>query len=83
VWLDATGVVKRQEIASDDWMAIRSGTAEKFIRTEIHAKASRPRLLHEFVTAVRGTGLAGSIGTDEMEEQPLLRALSNPIYVDP
>jgi predicted metal-dependent phosphoesterase TrpH len=83
VWLDATGIVKRQQIESEDWRGSWSGMAEKFLRAEIHARASRARLLDEFITATSGTRLGGSIGADEIKEQPLLRALSNPIYVDP
>ena len=41
VWLDATGVLARQSIAADDWAGTYTGTPVKFIRAEIHARASR------------------------------------------
>jgi hypothetical protein len=83
VWLDATGVVKRQDIATGDDVTMWSGTPKGFIRAEIHAKASRARLFDEFTKAAQGAGLAKSIRHEELDRQPILRALSNPIYVDP
>jgi hypothetical protein len=83
VWLDATGVVKRQDIANDDWMGSWSGLAEKFLRAEIHARVTRERLLDEFLTACSKTRLAAGMDASELRLQPILRALSNPIYVDP
>jgi predicted metal-dependent phosphoesterase TrpH len=83
VWLDATGVVARQEIASDDWIGNWSGMAGKFLRAEIHARVTRERLLDEFLTECSKAGLEARVDPAELRSQPILRALSNPIYVDP
>jgi hypothetical protein len=82
VWLDARGVVERQEIASDDWRGSWSGMAGKFLRAEIHARMTRERLLDEFLTACSKAGLGARVDSAELRSQPILRALSNPIYVD-
>lgn len=81
VWLDASGIVACQAIADDAWIGGYSGAPEKFLRAEIHAKASRDRLLAEFDAAAAGKEIARSIDAAEIAKQPILRALSNPIYV--
>ena len=82
VWLDATGILVREPIAEDDWTGRYEGTPQMFLRAEIYAKASRRRLLDEFKDAIAGKALAESVDLSEIERQPILRALSNPIWID-
>lgn len=83
VWIDATGVRHREEVGGEDWVGSWSGTAEKFLRAEVHARASGERLLDEFLTANANTPVGDRIAVSEFRSQPLLRAISNPVYVDP
>jgi predicted metal-dependent phosphoesterase TrpH len=84
VWIDASGAILEQEITSDDWrgeLALLDG-ALKFIRAEIVAKSSRKRLVDEFLAALEGGDLPWQLQGSHLAEQPIRRAISNPIYID-
>lgn len=82
-WIDATGIVGEQDIASDDWdgeLALPTG-AQGFIRTEIVARASRARLVAEFLATTNGRDLPWQLRGADIGEQPIRRAISNPVYL--
>ena len=84
-WIDASGVVGEQEILSGDWegeIALLEGT-QGFIRAEIVAKASRPWLVEEFTKAASERGeLPWQLKGSHLVDEPIRRAISNPIYID-
>ncbi len=81
VLIDADGVVAEVEIASDDWQAtIAVGDPRLFVRAEIIALRSRERLVAEFTAALDGRELPWQLKGADLAEQPIRRALSNPIY---
>lgn len=82
VLIDATGPIAEADIAGDDWretFVIRG--AQKFVRAEIVAAASRQRLVDEFTAALDGRELPWQLKGADLAEQPIRRALSNPIYI--
>jgi predicted metal-dependent phosphoesterase TrpH len=84
VWIDAGGAFAEQEIGSDDWRAefgLLDG-AEGFVRAEIVARASRPRLLAEFRDALGDNQLPWHLTDSIIADQPLRRAISNPVYIE-
>lgn len=83
VLIDATGPVARLEIDSDDWSASTPlPPVQKFIRAEIIAgDASRGRLIAEFTAALDGRELPWQIKGADLVDQPIRRALGNPIYI--
>jgi len=78
-------VVGEQEILSGDWegeIALLEGT-QGFIRAEIVAKASRPWLVEEFTKAASERGeLPWQLKGSHLVDEPIRRAISNPIYID-
>ena len=84
-WIDASGIVGEQEIGVDDWegeIALLAGT-EGFIRAEIIARASRQRLVDEFTRAATERGeLPWQLKGSHLTDEPVRRAISNPIYFD-
>lgn len=81
VWLDASGVLAEEVITADAWTSSFRGRPKTFLRTEIVADASRARIIAKFSAAFpRGT-LPWQLRGADIEGQPLLRALSNPVYV--
>jgi len=82
VWIDATGIVAEETIGGDFWKGEFTGTPSRFLRAEIVAEASRPRLMAEFFAALGDKPLPWGIAEREVETQPLRRALTNPIYID-
>ncbi len=84
-WIDASGVVGEQEILSGDWegeIALLDGT-QGFIRAEIIAKASRGWLVEEFTKAATERGeLPWQLKGSHLTDEPIRRAISNPIYID-
>ncbi|WP_244466913.1 CehA/McbA family metallohydrolase [Devosia geojensis] len=82
VWIDATGVVGEETIEGDFRKAEFTGTPSRFLRAEIIAEASRPRLMAEFAAALGEKPLPWGISQADLETRPLRRALANPIYID-
>lgn len=83
VWIDARGVFTETEIDSDDWryhLGLLDGAAG-FVRAEIVAKASRERLVTEFVSEFIGRPLPWDLTPDQVRNEPIRRAISNPVYV--
>lgn len=57
--------------------------AEKFVRAEIVAKASRTWLVEEFTKAASERGeLPWQLRGSHLTDEPIRRAISNPIYID-
>ncbi|TCL68211.1 CehA/McbA family metallohydrolase [Rhizobium sp. BK251] len=81
VWLDATGVLAEEVITADAWSGTFRGRPKTFLRTEIVADASRARIIAEFTAAFPTGTLPWQLRGADIEGQPLLRALSNPVYV--
>jgi hypothetical protein len=81
-WVDASGVVAEQEVPEDRWTArLTLPAPDRFLRAEIVAAASRPRLEAEFLQAVAGRSLPAGVTRQDIAAEPLRRALGNPIYV--
>jgi hypothetical protein len=82
--IDARGTISEHEITSDEWsldLALLDG-ADTFIRAEIVARASRHRLVEEFRAAAMEQGrLPWQLTTALLADEPIRRAISNPIYV--
>jgi hypothetical protein len=82
VWVDAGGVVAEQEIPAEDWIGrLTLPAPDRFLRAEIVAAASRPRLEAEFLQALAGRSLPAGVTCGDIAAQKLRRALGNPIYV--
>ncbi|WP_395675914.1 CehA/McbA family metallohydrolase [Inquilinus sp.] len=82
VWVDAGGTVAEQEIPVDNWIGrLTLPSPDRFLRAEIVAVASRPRLEAEFLQALNGRSLPAGVTRQDIASQPLRRALSNPVYV--
>jgi hypothetical protein len=81
-WIDATGEIATTRIESDDWRGeLPLEKARGFIRCEIIADASRERLVAEFLSTTDGRELPWQLRGADIGEQPIRRALSNPIYL--
>lgn len=82
VWIDAGGTVAEQEIPTEEWVArLTLPAPDRFLRAEIVAVASRPRLEAEFLQALEGRSLPAGVTRGDIAAQKLRRALGNPIYV--
>lgn len=82
VLIDATGPVAEAEISGDDWQqAIAIENPQKFVRAEVIALASRERLVAEFTGALEGRELPWQLKGADLADQPIRRALSNPVYI--
>jgi hypothetical protein len=82
IWVDAGGTVAEQEIPAEDWIArLTLPSPDRFLRAEIVAVASRPRLEAEFLQALHGRSLPAGVTRQDIEDQPPRRAICNPIYV--
>jgi predicted metal-dependent phosphoesterase TrpH len=81
VWIDASGTIAEDTIAEDFWTGRFTGTPRGFLRAEIIAEASRPALVEAFSAALEGRDLPWQLQGADLADQPLRRALSNPIYV--
>jgi predicted metal-dependent phosphoesterase TrpH len=82
-WIDASGVVREQEIQADDWegeIALVDGAAG-FIRAEIIARESRQRLVDEFTAAMGRVARPWELTDSQPTHEPIRRAISNPIYI--
>ncbi|KRA97687.1 hypothetical protein ASD83_11350 [Devosia sp. Root685] len=84
VLIDATGEIAAVDIVGDDHSAtIAVEQAQKFVRAEIIAVASRERLLGEYASLIEGRELPWQLKNVDVAGQPIRRALSNPIYIGP
>jgi hypothetical protein len=82
VLIDATGSLAELEIGSDDWSdRVILSKVETFVRAEVIAAASRPRLVAEFTASLDGRELPWQLKGADLAGQPIRRALSNPIYI--
>lgn len=80
--IDATGEVVTVEIVGEDFSAtLGIQNAQKFVRAEIIASASRARLLAEYASLLEGRELPWQLKNVDVAGQPIRRALSNPIYI--
>lgn len=83
VLIDADGIVADVEIGTDEWQAtVPVGDPRLFVRAEIIAARSRERLVAEFTAALDGRELPWQLKGADLAEQPIRRALSNPIYIE-
>lgn len=82
VLIDATGPIAAVDIGGDDWRGtLDVGGAQKFVRAEIVALGNRQRLVDEFTGALDGRELPWQLKGADLADQPIRRALSNPIYI--
>lgn len=82
VLIDATGPMAEADISGDDWQqVIVVDNPQKFVRAEIVAVASREKLVAEFAGALEGRELPWQLKGADLANQPIRRALSNPIYI--
>ena len=82
--IDATGPIADIEIDADDWTrTIPVAAPRKFVRAEIVAAANREMLVAEFTAALDGRELPWQLKGADLAEQPIRRALGNPIYIGP
>ena len=80
--IDASGEIARTEITSTDWQAEIPVTPQGFIRAEIIAsETTRATMLAEFAALLEGRELPWQLRNVDLRDQPIRRALSNPIYV--
>lgn len=77
---DAGGEIAGLAIPSDDALLAPELHPRGFLRAEIVAAASRDRLLGEFRAAFP-KALPWGLTEDEIADQPMRRALSNPVWV--
>ncbi len=83
VLIDADGVVAEVEIAANDWQAtVPLDRVRRFVRAEIIAQRSRERLVAEFTATLDGRELPWQLKGADLADQPIRRALSNPIYIE-
>lgn len=85
VWIDAGGTIAEQAITGNDWrgtLDLASGV-NGFVRAEIVAEASRRRIVDELTAALGGRDrLARQLQDGHVEDEPIRRAVSNPVYVE-
>lgn len=82
VWLDASGPIRIERIPADRWTAGIAATPAGFLRAEVVAEASRPRLTAAYLQAMEGKPLPAGLAADTIAAHPFRRALTNPIYVE-
>jgi hypothetical protein len=82
VWLDASGIVAEETIEAQEWQGSFSGRPQTFLRAEIIAEAARERLLADFSAAISGRPLSWQLRGIELAQQPIRRALANPVYIE-
>lgn len=81
-WIDATGTIVTAEIGAEDWHHdLALPHAALFLRAEVIARASRPRLVAEVATALSGGRAAKEMAGLDLDARPVLRALSNPVHI--
>ncbi|SDQ73820.1 CehA/McbA family metallohydrolase [Pseudovibrio sp. Tun.PSC04-5.I4] len=80
-WIDARGLRKQVLIPYDEMQLIFEETAHIFLRVEIVARKTHAALLAEFLAEFKNRKLPLGLMEEEILEQPIIRALSNPIYI--
>ena len=84
VWVDAGGAIAEETIPDESWSpAFRFDSVRTFLRAEIVARAHREELFSKFTNALGGAPLPWGLSAHDLQEQPIRRALSNPVYVTP
>jgi hypothetical protein len=82
VLVDATGPIADVLISGEDWQQdIAVNSPQKFVRAEIIAVANREKLVAEFTGALEDGELPWQLKGADLADQPIRRALSNPIYI--
>ena len=82
VLIDATGPIARAVISGEEWSkSIAVSSPQIFVRAEIIAGASRAALIEQFSAALEGRQLPWQLKGMDLADQPIRRALSNPIYL--
>jgi predicted metal-dependent phosphoesterase TrpH len=80
--IDATGEFAAFPITEDSWHhEIFMPAAKGFIRAEIVADQSRERMAAEFLALIKGRELPWQLRGIDLADQPIRRALGNPIYL--
>ncbi len=80
--IDATGEFAAFPITEDSWHhEIFMPAAKGFIRAEIVAGQNRDRLAAEFLALIEGRELPWQLRGVDLADQPIRRALGNPIYL--
>jgi hypothetical protein len=79
--IDASGEIARVTIPDDDWQAEFPVDPRRFLRAEIVADASRASLVANLLATLGPGPLPEEFVGVDMAAQPILRALSNPIYL--
>lgn len=82
VVIDATGDIARIAIPGNDWQADVALAPRGFVRAEVVARASRPALVAGFLGALGSGALPWGLTQTDLADQPIRRALSNPIYLE-
>ncbi|KZL10912.1 CehA/McbA family metallohydrolase [Pseudovibrio sp. Ad26] len=80
-WVDATGLRKEDVLTEDEQQISFNQPVTGFLRTEIVARENHTELLAEFLGAFKGKKLPLGLTEEDILEQPIIRALSNPIYI--
>ncbi|WP_108396327.1 CehA/McbA family metallohydrolase [Devosia submarina] len=82
--IDATGQIASIPITSHSWRhEMAMPAAQGFIRAEIIAEGSRERLAAEFLALLKGRELPWQLRGVNLADQPIRRALGNPVYIRP
>jgi hypothetical protein len=83
-WIDAEGVINEEPITAEDFegqLDLPSG-GTGFIRAEVIARQSRERLIEDFRAAATERGvLPWQLQDSEFGNEPIRRAISNPVYL--
>jgi hypothetical protein len=83
VLFDARGEIGAIDIGAEEWtVTAPTQAAQKFVRAEIVAAASRDRLIAEFTAALDGRELPWQLRNADLAAQPIRRALTNSIYLE-
>ena len=83
VLVDASGSIAEIDIPDDDWtVSLKLAAPKTFIRAEIVAVASRDRLVAELAAAAAGQVPPDYFKGARIADQPIRRALTNPIYIE-
>jgi hypothetical protein len=80
VLIDTTGPIATLPITEADWrVSSELPSVQGFVRAEIIAQASRQGLIDDLLASVPGKAVVAA--GPGLAEQPIRRALSNPIYI--
>ena len=83
VLIGSEGEIARQTINGSEFMTeFPIPHKAQFVRGEVQARASRKQILEEAFAAFSANGLPRGLDVSAIEQAPLRRALSNPIYFE-